>query len=263
MKFITMKSATSFHRCLLSLSVAVAAALPAASLAQPGEVEPDAIQLLRRATDYLAGMKQFRVDMDATIEAVVSSGQKLQFGQRVAVTVQRPNRIRAERLGEVVNQTFYYNGEALSVDLPDQRYYAMTPAPPTMEGMLDFARDELSIIAPGSDLIYKNAFERLTQDLTSAFVVGKSVIGGVRCDHVAFSNAEVDWQIWIPEGANPLPRKFIVTSKRITQSPQFVVVLSKWDAAPKITDATFRFVPPKGSRQIDFLRSATTTAATK
>ena len=90
MKFITMKSTTSFHRCLLSLSVAVAAALPLASLAQPGEVEPDAIQLLRRATDYLGGMKQFRVDMDATIEAVVSSGQKLQFirGSAVATRAQ-------------------------------------------------------------------------------------------------------------------------------------------------------------------------------
>jgi len=258
-----MKSTTPLLRCLLSLSVAVAAALPTASLAQPSEIEPDAVHLLRRATDFLSGMNRFRVDMDATIEAVISSGQKIQFGQRVAVTVQRPDRMRVERLGEVVNQTFVYNGEALSVDLPDEKYYAMAPAPPTIEGMLDFARDELDIIAPGSDLIYKNAFERLSQDLTSAFVVGKSVIGGVRCDHVSFSNAEVDWQIWIQEGAKPLPRKFIVTSKRINQAPQFVVVLSKWDAAPKTTDATFKFVPTKGSRQIDFVRSAKATSANK
>ena len=100
----------------------------------------------------------------------------------------------------------------------------------------------------------------MTQGLTSAFVVGKSVVGGVRCDHIAFRNAEVDWQIWIQEGAKPLPRKFIVTSKRVSESPQFVVVLSKWDAAPKITDATFRFVPPKGSRQIDFVACRTAAA---
>ena len=145
----------------------------------------------------------------------------------------------------MINQTFYYDGKTLSVDLPDQRYYATSPAPPTIDAMLDFARDKLDIIAPGSDLIYKNAFARLTQDLTSAFVVGKSVVGGVPCDHLAFRNAEVDWQIWIQEGAKPLPRKFIVTSKKVPGSPQFAVVLSKWDAAPKITDTTFRFVPPK------------------
>ena len=160
-------------------------------------------------------MKQFRVDTDATIEAVLPTGQKLQFGQRVAVTVQRPNRMRVERVGELINQTFYYDGKTLSVNLPDEKYYATAQAPPTMEAMLDFARDKLDVIAPGSDLIYKNAFERLTQGLTSAFVVGKAVIGGVRCDHIAFRNAEVDWQIWIQEGDKPLPRKFIVTSKRM------------------------------------------------
>lgn len=252
-----MKSTTPCLSWLLSVFAAVAAALPIASLAQqPAEIDPDAIELLRRATDYLAGTKQFRVDTETTIEAVLSSGQKLQFGHRVTVTVQRPNKMRAERVGELVSQTFYYDGKSLSVNLPDQKYYATVAAPPTLEAMLDFARDKLDILAPGSDLIYKNASERFYERLTSAFVVGKAVVGGVRCDHIAFRNPEVDWQIWIQEGDKPLPRKFIVTSKRMPESPQFVLVLSKWDAAPKLTDAMFRFVPPKGSQQIEFLPAA-------
>ncbi len=210
-----MKSTTSILSWLLPIIAAAAGAMPLPSSAQPGEVEAEATQLLRRSTDYLAAMKQFRIDTDATIEAVLPGGQKLQYGQRVAITVQRPNRLRAERIGELINQTFYYDGKALSVNLPDLKYYAMADAPATLETMLDFARDKLQIIAPGADLIYKDAFERLTQGLTSAFVVGKSVVGGVRCDHIAFRNAEVDWQIWIEEGAKPLPRKFVVTSKRV------------------------------------------------
>ena len=50
-----------------------------------------------------------------------------------------------------------------------------------------------------------------------------------------------------------MPLKFIVTSKRMPQSPQFVVVMRKWDAAPKLTDAMFNFVPPKGSHQVEFI----------
>ena len=251
-----MKRTTPYYRWLLSFLAAIAAASPIPTFAQADEIDSDALQLLRRSTDYLAGAKQFRVDADATIEVVLPNGQKLQYGQHVAVTVARPNRMRVERMGEVINQTFHYDGKTLAVDLPDQRYYATSPAPPTIDAMLDFARDKLAIIAPGSDMVYKDAFERFTQGLTSAFVVGKSVVGGVPCDHLAFRNAEVDWQIWIQEGAKPLPRKFIVTSKKVSGSPQFAVVLSKWDAAPKITDATFRFMPPKSSRQIDFLLPA-------
>ena len=120
--------------------------------------------------------------------------------------------------------------------------------------MLDFARDKLNVIAPAADLVYSNAFERLTEGLTSAFIVGDAIVGGVPCVHIALRNAEVDWQIWIQLGDKPLPRKFVVTSKRMSQSPQFIVVLSKWDAAPKVTDAMFRFVPPKGSQKIEFLQ---------
>ena len=250
-----MKRTTALTSWLLPVLAAIAAALPITTFAQSSEIEPEAIQLLKRMTDYVAGLKQFRATADTTIEAVMPSGQKLQFGNRVVVTVQRPNKMRAERVGELVNQTFYYDGKTLSMNLPDQKYHATVEAPPTLEAMLDFARDKLDIVAPGSDIIYKNAFERFNEALTSAFVVGKAVVDGVRCDQIAFRNPEVDWQIWIQEGDQPLPRKFIVTSKRMPQSPQFVVVLSKLDVAPNITDDTFKFVQPEGSQRIEFLRA--------
>jgi hypothetical protein len=233
--------------------VAVAVLWPTASLAQLSDVDSEAIELLRRTTDYLSGFKQFRVETDTTIECVLETGQKLQFGHRASVTVQRPNKMHAERVGELIRQVvFYYDGKSLTMSHPDDGYYATVEAPPTLEAMLDFARDKLGIIAPASDLVYKNAFERLTEDLTTAFVVGKAVVGNVRCDHIAFRNPEVDWQIWIQEGDKPLPRKFIVTSKKMIESPQFVVVLSKWEAATKLTKATFNFVPGKNQTEIEF-----------
>ena len=246
---------------LLPVLAMVGVAWPIASLAQSSEeVEPEAIALLRRATDYLEGLKQFRVEADTTIEVVLDDGEKLQFGHRVSVTVKRPNKLRAERIGDLVSQVFYYDGKSLSLNLPGQGYYATVAAPATIEAMLDFAREKLDVIAPAADLIYKNAFERLADGLTSAYVVGPAPVGGVPCDHLAFRNAEVDWQIWIQQGGKPLPRKIVITSKRMPESPQFAVLLSKWDAAPKLTDATFSFVPPKKSQKIEFLPVATAGA---
>jgi hypothetical protein len=247
------KRTAAFTSWLLPVLAAAAALWPVAGFAQAGDVDPEALQLLRRTTDYVAGMKQFRLVTDTTIEAVLGTGQKLQFGHRVAVTVKRPDKMRAERIGELITQTFSYDGTSLSLNLPQQQYYATAAVPPTIDGMLDAARDKLNVIAPGADLVYTNAYERLVEGLTSAFVVGKAVVGGAPCDHIAFRNAEVDWQIWIQEGDKPLPRKFIVTSKRMPESPQFVSVLSDWETPPDVADATFSFVPPKESRRIDFL----------
>jgi hypothetical protein len=236
---------------------AVVVAWPVAGHAQAGDVDPDALALLRKSTDYLVAMKQFGLVTDTTIEAVLADGQKLQFGHRVAATVQRPNKMRAERVGELIAQTFYYDGKTLSLNLPQQKYYAMADVPPTLDGMLDTARDKLNVIAPGADLLYTNAYERLTEGLTSAFVVGPASVVGVACDQLAFRNAEVDWQIWIEQGKVPLVRKFVVTSKKMPQSPEFMVVITKWETAPKLAAAAFSFVPRKDSMKIDFLPAAT------
>jgi hypothetical protein len=251
-----MKSRGFLLVWLLPALIAVDVAYPLPSGAQSSAVEPEAVQELRRATDYLAGLKQFRAEMDTVIEFVLPDGQKLQSGHRVSVAVQRPNKLRAARVGDIVDQVFSYDGTSLSIDLPKEKYYATVAAPPTLEEMLDFAREKLDVIAPASDLIYKNAFERLTGGLTSAFVVGPASIAGVACDQLAFRNEEVDWQIWIEQGKKPLVRKFVVTSKKMPQSPEFMVVISKWDTAPKLAAAAFSFLPPKNSMKIDFLPAA-------
>ena len=234
--------------------------LPAPGIAQTDQMDQDAIAFLRHATDYLSKMKQLRVETATTVEVVVSNGQKLQYLHRSVLAVQRPNKMRAERVGELVAQTFYYDGKMLSLSMPEEKFYATVAAPATLDATLDFARDKLEIIAPATDLIYSNAFQRLSEGLTAAYFVGEAMVGGVKCTHLAFRNAEVDWQLWLRQDeAKPLPCKFVITSKKMPQSPQFEVLMSKWDTAPKLTDAMFHFTPPKGSQKIDFTPTALNT----
>ena len=63
----------------------VAVAWPVAGHAQAGDIDPAALALLRKSTDYLVATKQFSLVTDTTIEAVLRRRQKLQFGHRVAV----------------------------------------------------------------------------------------------------------------------------------------------------------------------------------
>ncbi|WP_428442365.1 DUF2092 domain-containing protein [Photobacterium sagamiensis] len=63
--------------------------------------------------------------------------------------------------------------------------------------------------------------------MTVGYVVGKSVIEGVRCDHLAFRSPYVDWQLWVQEGSEPLPRKLVITSRDVVNAPQFAVLMTK------------------------------------
>jgi hypothetical protein len=235
------------------LSLVLALALPQSAFAQPVGITPKAEKLLRVATDFLAGQKQFGLDTRSTIEVVLDSGQKIQFDHTARLSVQRPNKLRAERTGDLVDQVFYYDGKTLTLHNPSENYYASLPAPGTLEEMLDFAREKLDIIAPAGDLLYKNAYEILAEDVESGFVVGKGVVEGVRCDHLAFRARNVDWQIWIEEGDHPLPRKLVITTRDVVNAPQFTVVTTNWNLDARFTADNFSFAPPKCPQKVEFL----------
>jgi hypothetical protein len=237
-------------RCSMLIA---AAGLALAAQAQPAGIDPEAQRLLRASTDFLASQKQFSVETRNTLEIVLKSGQKVEFNHQARMSVQRPNKLRADRTGDLVDQVFVYDGKSLTLYNPASKAYAQVPAPDTVEGMLDFARTRLDIVAPAGDLVYANAYDILMDGVTEGFVVGKAVIEGVRCDHLAFRAPHVDLQIWVQEGAQPVPRRMVITTRDLPNAPQFAVTMTKWNLKPTFGAKTFSFVPPAGGTKVEFL----------
>ena len=231
--------------------------------AQPTGIEPAAEKLLKRMSEYLAGRQQFTLKAESSLEAVLTSGQKLQYDSPATLMVSRPNKLRAHRKGDLANQEFFYDGKTLTLYNPSENLYATTAAPATLDETLDFAREKLDIIAPAAELLYKNAAEKMLKEASSGFVVGQSIVGGVKTTHLAFRGAEIDWQIWIEDGDKPLARKFMITTKQVSGAPQFTVLIRNWDLAPKLSNQEFSFTPPKGAKKIEFLKLTAETAKTK
>ena len=248
---------------VVSLAMLVLAGWPELGHTQPTGIDPQAEKLLKRMSDYLASRQQFTAKAESTLEVVLTSGQKLQYDSPATLMVSRPNKLRAHRKGDLANQEFFYDGKTLTLYNPRENLYATTAAPPTLDETLDFAREKLDIIAPAAELLYKNAAEKMLKESSSGFVVGPSVVGGVKCTHLAFRGSEVDWQIWIEDGDKPLPRKFILTSKKVAGEPQFTVLIRNWDVAPKLTNSEFSFTPPKGAKKIEFLQLTAEAAKPK
>ncbi len=224
-----------------------------AAEAQAPAVDPAAVRILQRMTDYLGSLQQFSVHTQNTLEDVLDSGQRVDFEVSASVIVSRPNKLRAERVGDLISQVFYYDGKTLTLYNPSDKVYATEPAPGTIEGVLDFARESLGLVIPVADLVYRNAYPLLMQDVTSAVVVGKAVIGGVKCDHLAFRRPGVDFQVWVADGGQPLPRKYVVTDTGTPALMSLVSVMSDWNVAPAVADARFAFVPPQGAKRITFM----------
>ena len=234
-------------------AIAALTTLSLAAQAQSAGIAPEAKQILKASTDFLASQQRFTADTRNTLEIVLKSGQKIEFNSTGRQSIQRPNKLRAERTGDLVDQVFVYDGQSLTLFNPQQNIFAQVAAPGTLEEMLDFARTKLDIVAPAGDLVYKNAYEILMDGVTEGIVVGKAVIEGVLCDHLAFRAPQTDWQIWIQQGAQPLPRKLVITTLDLPNAPQFAITVTKWNLQPTFDAKTFTFTPQPGMKQIDFL----------
>jgi len=90
-------------------------------------------------------------------------------------------------------------------------------------------------------------------------LVGDSTVNGIPCDHLAFRQANVDWQLWVEKGDRPVPRKVVITTRYEVGDPQFQAVMT-WNLQPKFDKSTFSFTPPKGVVEIPFADAAAVQA---
>jgi hypothetical protein len=234
-------------------AIAALAMVSMATQAQSTGIAPEAKQILKASTDFLSSQQRFSADTRNTLEIVLKSGQKIEFNSTGRQSVQRPNKLRSERSGDLVEQLFVYDGKSLTLYQPQEKVYAQVAAPGTLEEMLDFARIQYDVVAPFGDMMFKNAYDILMDGVTEGIVVGQAVIEGVVCDHLAFRAGDVDWQIWIQQGAQPLPRRIVITTLDLPNAPQFAVTVTRWNLEPAFDAGTFNFTPAAGVQKIDFV----------
>jgi len=241
---------------VLALATSVAmglSMLPGDGLSAESHIDPAANQILKKMCETLGNLKQFSVHTQNTLEDTLESGNRVDYVIAAEVVISRPDKLRAERKGDLTDQIFFYDGKSLTLYNPSDKVYATKPAPGTIEEMFDFARESLGLIIPVSDLVYRNAFPLLIQNVTLAVVIGKSVIGGTQCDHLLFSRPGVDFQVWVADSGPPLPYKYVVTDTGTPAMLSISTVMSHWDIAPSVVDNRFSFVPPQEAKQIQFM----------
>jgi len=226
----------------------------ASASAETSNADADALKVLKKMTDYLGGLENFSMHTENSFEDVLDSGQKIQYDFASSVVIQRPDKLRAERMDGDVSQLLVYDGETLSVYQGAQDFFAVITAPDNLDDALSFSRDALDLVPPAGDMVYTNAFELLTAGVTSGFVVGKAVIGGVSCTQLAFTTPVVDWQVWVADGGKPLPVKYVLTTRDDPAQPQFIALISNWNTDPMIPDGLFDLKVPATATEIEFVR---------
>lgn len=195
-------------------------------------------------SDYLADTEAFSVNADVDFEIVARTGQKLQFSSYASMVMQRPTGLFIQRRGPLADAEIFFDGSQITLFGRRLNAYAEIPLSGTIDDAIRTMESETGLPFPGADLMFADPFAVLSDGVESSTYLGTAYIDGVEVHHLAFREADVDWQLWVQTGDRPLPMKYVITTKWVTGAPEYSIRLRDWNTNPQIASDRFTFIPP-------------------
>ena len=240
-------------RGLRAVWLALVFGLPAAPAMAADAINPDADEILRSMSKFLGAAKTFSVSVDSSIEVVTKEGQKLQMANSGSAVVERPSHFYFARRGKFADTEAFYDGKKLTFYGKNMNAYLQRDVAGSIDDALAVLERNIGVPVPAGDLLLANPYPTLSSGITASGYYGVEYVGGVPSHHLAFRTAVVDWQLWVKAEGDPLPMKYVITSKGVEGSPQFSVQFGNWNLKPKIAANRFSFTAPKGAKKLEAL----------
>jgi len=236
---------------MLGIAPALAADMPAAA---PAEQDPEAKAILITMANFLAKAPAFSVTIRSGYDAIQADGQRIEFGERRRILLQRPDRARTEvERSDGDRGLILFDGKGITVFKADDNVYARAEKPGTADDALVYLVRDLQLAIPLARMFHTDFPQQMEKLITSISYVEEDTLFDVPADHLAARSAEVDLQLWVAQGEQPLPRRVILTYKNAPGQPQFRADMTEWNLSPKVAEDSFTFTPPAGAEQIPFI----------
>jgi hypothetical protein len=248
-------------------AAAAPAAMPAASTATaaPATAAPAkdvkderALRLLKAMSDKLAAAKTLGFKIRGIVPTPSPTGQYVSLFASSRVLMQRPDRLFVAARGDLFPSDIFFDGKTVTAIGVDNRFYTQRDAAGgAIEALMQNVQPGSDATAPFLDILVPDPYGVLTKDFASAFWIGRTMVGGVETDHLAFTAPGLDWEIWIGV-ADKLPRLLVVSYRTGERQPTFTVEFSEWKLNAPVPAGTFVAKIPKGATRLEFKQAGQT-----
>lgn len=220
-------------------------------ITNPGLIDDGAVQALKNMSNYLMRAQTLAISTEGSLDVVTGDGQRIQLDGTTTYKIRRPGFV-IDYVSDMKSRRFIYDGKTFTVYSPNLGFYASVAAPATNREVLDTIYKKFGISLPLEDLFRwgdGTNGDRI-RALKSAYHIGPATIDGTPTEHYAFREANTDWEVWIQQGDQPLPRKLVIVDTTDPARPTFTSRLT-WQVNPTFTDADFAFVPDANAKRIE------------
>jgi len=237
---------------LNSLTVVVAVFATSTVYAQSA-IDEHADRILRQMGEYLSNAEEISFRAEIGYDEFTHWDQEVQYGGVASISVRRPDGLHVVYDGDDRNSRVVFDGETVFFHDLRTNLYAKTEAPGEIDSAVDRMFDLYGYSVPVADLIYSDPYATLIESADFGVVVGRNTVDGTSRYHLAFSGDTLDWQIWIEDGPQPVPRQLVITYKEEPGAPQYRVRFTEWDFQPRFSRHYFDFVPSAGADEMEFM----------
>ena len=216
--------------------------------------DPAARALLLGMANFIAQAPGLSVTMRSGYDAIQVDGQRIEFGERRKILMQRPDKLRVEversdgERGGVV-----FDGRWITAFNARENVYARVEKVASLDETLVYMVRDLRATVPLARLLTTGFPADLDKRATEVTLVEESTLFDVPTAHLAVRTPDIDLQLWVARDPEPLPRRVVITYKNAPGQPQFRADLYDWKITPKFDARSFTFVPPAGAEQITYL----------
>lgn len=192
------------------------------------KIDPRTDSLLKEMAYYIGSKNNYTFKAEIMYDDILDSGRKLQISASEKVFLEKPNKVFIEYNSDNSATKLLYNDNNLTLLDLTTNLYSKIIAPGTNDKTFDQLLNVYGYAPPLSDLFYLFPYRKMIENVEASSYIGSSVVFGVRCHHLAFEEKNKDWQIWLEDGKRRIPRKIVITYKKVPGSPQFIAIVKDW-----------------------------------
>jgi len=214
---------------------------------------PDPFELLKKMSGYMGREAHLKMTVDETFDEVVAAGQKIQLSNERTIQVKRPDKASVDIRGAGIRRRITCDGENFTaVDLL-KNLYATIPMKGSLDSTMDKLAQQYGMAQPVEDLLYRDINERLAGKIKAGQFLGREKVGEHTCNHLAFTQANLSWQVWADEGGKPVPRRLVISYDSAPGRPRYTLLITQFETPLVMPDWDFKANLPDGAMSTGLL----------
>ncbi len=215
-------------------------------------IDERALATIRRMTDLLSKSNRFAFEARTVWESTRQSGVGLKAEAVQQLWLDRPSQMFTTAVrDDGTSDKMWYREKTLTHLKVDTREYVQVSVPEVIDEMLVYTKERFELPGALNGFVLNEAESWFLSGTRTALYLGERLVQGIECEYVVLRKRDVDIQIWIRKGAQPLPVKYSITWNDAADRPKFTARFLEWELSPRFSERDFVFVPPEGAVELD------------